>query len=199
MQEKSNLNFQLACMLIGHLLFYCSTFFWTEAGTYSVHSATFMFISMVFWALGFVGLFGQLSSELPIYSRIGLLYAFYGAFGGAAFAMEGLFIEIFGLSEKAGVEAAEAFPLALNLILYQSGPAFPLSLLILGIVLAFKKKITWISGILLSLSGIAFPLGRIMRKVELAHLTDILLLVAVVWIVFQLKKSLARTSQKNNG
>ncbi len=188
MQEKSSLSFQLACLILGQLLFSCSTFFWTEAGTYSVNSATFMFLSMVFWASGFIGLFGQLSSELPVYSRIGLLYSLYGTFGGAAFAMEGLFIEIFGLSEKAGVEAAEAFPLALNLIMYQSGPAFPLSLLILGIVLAYKKKITWISGILLSLSGIAFPLGRILRKVEVAHLTDFLLLVAVIWIAFQLGK-----------
>jgi hypothetical protein len=191
MQEKSNLNFQLACLILGQLLFSCSTFFWTESGTYSVNSATFMFLSMVFWALGFVGLFGQLSSQLPIYSRIGLLYALYGAFGGAAFAMEGLFIEVFGLSEKAGVEASESFPLALNLIMYQSGPAFPLSLLILGIVLAYKKKVNWVSGLLLSSSGLAFPLGRILRKIEVAHLTDFLLLVAVLWISLQLRKRAA--------
>ncbi len=99
--------------------------------------------------------------------------------------MEGLFIETFRLPEKAGVEASELFPLQFNLVLYQSGPAFPLSLLILGIVLAYRKIVTWPAGILLSLSGITFPVGRILRKVELAHATDFLLLTAVVWIAFQ--------------
>ncbi|OOG77495.1 hypothetical protein [Algoriphagus sp. A40] len=180
------LRFQLICLILGQLCFALSTFFWIDAGTYSVNSATWMFFSMVFWALGWMGLFGMLAEQMPIYSKLGLLYALYGTFGGAAFAMEGLFIETFDLSEKAGVEASEIFPLQFNLVLYQSGPAFPLSLLILGIVLAYRKKVTWPAGILLSFSGISFPVGRILRKVEIAHATDFLLLAAVIWISFQL-------------
>jgi hypothetical protein len=70
-------------------------------------------------------------------------------------------------------------------VLYQSGPAFPLSLLILGIVPVYCKKVSWPAGILLSLSGISFPVGRILRNVALAHTTDFLLLAAIFWIFFQ--------------
>lgn len=183
--KPSNSKFLFICLLLGQVCFCLSTFFWTEDGTYSVNSSTWMFFSMLFWAAGWVSLFDLVAEEMPWYSKLGMLYAFYGTLGGVAFAMEGIFIETFQLSSKAGVEAAELFPLQLNLVMYQSGPAFPLSLLILGIVLAYRKKISWPSGVLLSLSGIAFPMGRILRNVWVAHLTDLLLLLAICWIGYQ--------------
>lgn len=179
MQSASSFTdkkFRAICLVLGQLIVTISSFFWQENGRHTINGSVLVFFSMLFLSIGFIGLFDLLKQKLPLYSRLGFLYAMYGIFGGTAFAFEGLYSDIFNISDKIGVEAARLYPVQMNLVLFWSGPAFPLSLLILGIVLARTKTVKWWVGTLLSLGGITFPISRILRIEWLAHLNDILLL-----------------------
>jgi len=137
---------------------------------------------MVFWSVGFVGLFSMFRENNPWYARLGLLYAFYGVLGGIAFGFEGLFSQLFGV-EKAGVDAFERFPLQLNLVLFWAGPAFPLSLLVLGVMIMVRKVQPWWIGLFMCIGAVAFPVSRIMRIAWVGHAADLILLVPLVSVL----------------
>jgi hypothetical protein len=172
-------RFSVIALVLGQILFAITTFLWTVDGTYSVSAGAVMVFSMLCWAIGFFALFGWIEAKLFFYSRLGLVYALYGVIGGVGFAFEGTFTDALNFPGKMGLQAHKLFPFQTDLMLFWAGPAFPVSLLILGIVLAATKKVNWVTGILLSLGGITFPLGRILRIEWVAHLTDIILLAAV--------------------
>lgn len=167
---------------LAQLITILSTFIWNENGRHSINGSVLVFFSSFLWVFGFLGLFELLKKKYPIYSRVGLVYAIYGAMGGVAFAFEGLYSVIFNVSDKIGVEAAELFPLQMNLVLFWAGPAFPLTLLIYGIMLVISKKFKYWVGVLISLGGILFPISRILRISWVAHLDDIILLIPVLFI-----------------
>jgi hypothetical protein len=192
---QADLNYQTICLVSGQILFTATTFFWTVDGRYTTNASTIMFFSMLFWSVAFMGLFNQLKSVMPIYAKIGLLYALYGTFGGAVFSVEGIFENALEI-RKIGLTAADKFPLQMNLVMFQSGPAFPISLIILGIVLPLKRKISWFSGIFLAISGLLFPAGRIARSLLLAHITDFLLLAAVCWLSFEMIRNKKSAKQE---
>ena len=140
---------------------------------------------MVFWSYGFVGLFSLFKEKSPWYSRIGLLYAFYGCLGGIGFGFEGLYSDIFAVSDKIGVEDHELYPLPMNLVLFWAGPAFPVTLMIFGVMFITKRLgARWI-GMLFILGALAFPASRISRAQYIAHVADILLLIPLVLIAVQ--------------
>jgi hypothetical protein len=91
-----------------------------------------------------------------------------------------LFSEIFQLGSKIGVDAQEKFPLQMNLVLYWSGPAFPLSMMILGGFLTYRKKVSALTGALLIIGAITFPVSRILRTEWISHLADFTLLAGVI-------------------
>jgi hypothetical protein len=155
-----------------------SSFFWDAAGRYTVDGSVIVILSMVFWAAGLPGVFALFNERNPWYARIGLLYAMYGCFGGVGFGFEGLYSAIAG-ADKIGVAAHEQFPIQMNLALYWSGPAFPLSMLVLGIFLIYRRLVSPLTGILLMLGAIAFPLSRISRTEWIAHVADFVLLAGV--------------------
>jgi hypothetical protein len=181
--------FWYVCLIIGQSLQLISTFFWNENGRHSIDGPVLIILAMVFWAVGFIGLFDLFREKLPWYSRIGLPYAFYGCLGGAAFGFEGLYSAIFNVSDKIGVEAHGRFPLQMNLVLFWAGPAFPLTLLVLGILMVIKKIAPWWIGSLMSLGAIAFPLSRIMRIQNVAHLADVLLFAPLILLMLLVLKS----------
>lgn len=182
--SRIDYRFWAISLVLGQLLLSLTSFFWKSNGRYSVNSGTFMEIAMVFWAFGFIGLFEIIKGKAPIYARLGLLYAIYGVFGGVAFAFEGVFSEIFNVSDKIGVEAHQFYPIQMNILLFWSGPAFPLSLLILGVIYIRLKSFSWWVGALLAVGAVVFPLSRIMRIEWIAHISDLLLLIPVSVIAF---------------
>jgi hypothetical protein len=191
-------TFDSACLIAGQLAMCASTFFWNADGSYSVNSATIIILSMLFWAVGLQGVFGIFKDENPWYSRLGLLYAMYGCLGGIAFGFDGLFSEILQSESKIGLSGYERFPLQMNLVLFWSGPAFPLSMLILGGFLIYGKKATVLTGILLIVGAIAFPLSRILRMELMAHLADAVLLAGITLLVVGkpvMSQSASRTTQ----
>jgi len=146
---------------------------------------------MVFWAVGLQGIFNMFRDQNPWYARLGLLYAVYGCLGGIAFGFEGLFGEILGI-DKVGIEAYGKFSLQMNLVLYWAGPAFPLSVMVLGGFMIYRKNAGTITGVLLILGAVAFPLSRIVRTEWIAHIADSLLLAGVTLLAV---RSGGRTSQ----
>lgn len=142
-------------------------------------------------------MFDLLKEKSPWYARLGLWYAVYGCVGGIAFGFEGLYSAIFDISDKIGVAAYERFPLQMNIVLFWAGPAFPLTLMILGIVLIIRKiGNKWIN-LLFTLGGIAFPISRISRIEWIAVVADILLLIPVVVISMQFMKGQTLNEKKH--
>jgi hypothetical protein len=173
---QADRRFWFLCLIIGQIIETSSTFFWLDTGRHTINGSVLVILGMVFWMVGFIGLFDFFKERNPWYSKIGLLYAFYGCLGGIAFGFEGFYSEAIG-GNKIGVDIFAQFPLQTNLILFWAGPAFPLSLLLLGIMMIVRKvQPTWIS-ILIVIGAIAFPVSRISRTEWIAHLADVILLL----------------------
>src|SRR5215210_113163 len=174
-----------ASFVIAPLLFGASTFFW-QNGEYGVIGGTLLTLSMIFWIPVFYGLFSLLREKMPYYYPIGLLLAIYGCcVGGVSFGFLGFFSSIFHISHQTYINTLAQYPLSANLLLFWSGPLFPLSLLILSINLIRKKVIVLWPGILLGLGAIAFPLSRIPRIEIFAHLADLLLAIPILRFGFE--------------
>lgn len=168
-------------MILGPLLLAASTFYWKD-GEYGVNGGLLLSISLVFWIMVFIGLFDRLKKKMAAYAGWGLLLAIYGSVSGVCFAFMGVISEAFNIPHETFLATANKYSNAFNLLLFWPGPLFPLSLLVLGIVLWRNKIIPpWI-GILLVLGAIAFPISRIPRIAWLAHVADLLLVVPVLFI-----------------
>ena len=174
------------CSLIAApALFGLSTFFWNRADGRAEYGATggaLVAIATVFWIPAFVGLFDLLKDKAPRYAAAGLMAAIYGCVGGVGFGLDGLFAEAFGLSHQTRLDAWARFPTAFNVVLFWPGPLFPLSLLVLGAMLVRTRSVPRWAGILICLSGVAFPLSRIPRVAAVAHAADVLLFVPLAYV-----------------
>jgi hypothetical protein len=176
---KADRQFWFLCLIIGQTIELVSTFFWLDNGRHTLNGSVLVILGMVFWMAGFVGLFDLFKEKNSWYSKIGLLYAFYGCLGGIAFGFEGFYSRAFE-TDNIGLETISKFPIQTNLVLFWSGPAFPLSLLILGIMMIIRKvQPPWI-GILIVVGAIAFPASRISRVEWIAHAADVILLVPLL-------------------
>lgn len=170
-------RFESTCLVVGQVMATVSSFFWLETGRHDAVGSVIIILSMVFWSAGMMGLFRGFSGA---YAKIGLLYGLYGCLGGIGFGFEGLYSVVLGISDKIGVEAHAKAPMAMNLVLFWAGPAFPLTLMIWGVTASLKKVVpVWI-GILFFLGGVLFPVSRILRIEWVAHVADVTLLVGVV-------------------
>lgn len=188
MQSKLSVfdkKFWAICLITGQSIVIISSFFWNNNGRHTINGSVMVFFSMLFLAVGMVGLFDKLKAIMPVYSRLGFFYAMYGIFGGVGFAYEGLYSNVFSVSQKIGIEAYQLFPTQINLVLYWSGPAFPLTFLFLGIGYIRAKVVKWWVGVLLSVGGVTFPISRILRNEWLAHLNDIIMFIPLCIIAYQ--------------
>jgi len=181
-------KFSGVVLIIAPLLFGVSTFFW-QNGEYGIRGGTLIALSMIFWIPAFYALFGLLKNEMPYYWMIGLLLAIYGCcLGGVSFGLLGFFSTAFHIAHQSYIETLAQYPLSANLLLFWSGPLFPLSLLVLSINLIRKKKVNTRLGILLALGAIAFPLSRIPRIEWIAHLADLLIAVPLISLGYKFMK-----------
>lgn len=179
--RPERLLFGLSLML-APLLFAASTFFWRGDQTGIVGSTLHIFGNL-FWVLAFASMFRLLRQVTPWYAAGGFLVAAYGAVcGGAAFAFRDLFMALFQVSREASLQALSAYPFVANAVFWFGGPAFPLSLLVLGIVLAWTRTVPlWVGG-LIALGGALFPFAHIPDIALLAHAVDLLVLIPVWYI-----------------
>jgi len=113
----------------------------------------------------------------------GKAIAIFGcACGGISFGLEGMFAEMFNISHPAMLQALAQHPVAANIVFWLPGPAFPISILILGIMLCVKKVVPVWCGIILSVGGLLFPVSRILRIESVAHVVDFLMLIPAWYI-----------------
>ena len=165
------------------LLYAISGFFWINGGQYGVTCGTLIIIGSFFWVFALSGLFDLLVEQTPRYATWGRAIATYGCVcGGVGFGLQSMFSEMFNISHKAMLQAMVDYPIASNLIFWLAGPVFPLSILILGIVISIKRVVPFGIGILLSAGGLLFPLSRIFRIALVAHLVDLLMLAPALYI-----------------
>ena len=173
------------CLIIAPLLFAASTFFWQD-GEYGVEAAILIIFSMFFWIPALTGLFSLVKNEMPRYAVLGLWIAVFGCISGVCFAFLGYMATIFNISHEQYLYSLSHYPVTSQILLFGSGPLFPLSILILGINLILKRSVPAWTGILFCLAAIAFPLSRIPRIEWMAHIADLAMLIPSVAIAGQI-------------
>lgn len=170
-------------LIIAPILLGLSTFFWLN-GEYDVPAATLIILSMFFWIISLKALFGLLKDKMPRYAVWGQWIATFGLISGVGFAYLGYFSTIFNIPHNVYLKTLSDYPVSSQLLLFASGPIFPLSMLLLGINLIRTRSInTWV-GILLCLGSIMFPLSRISRIDIIAHIGDLIFLIPCAYIGF---------------
>jgi hypothetical protein len=169
------------CLIIAPVLFAVSTFFW-QGREYGVEAAFLIVLSMFFWIPALTGLFSLIKYEMPRYAVLGLWIAVFGCISGVCFALLGYLATIFNISHEQYLISLSHYPVTSQILLFGSGPLFPLSILVLGINLLIKRSVpVWISA-LLCVAAVAFPLSRIPRIEWIAHVADLALLIPSVAI-----------------
>lgn len=184
---SSEKTIQSIALVLAPVTFALSTFFW-QNGEYNVYSGTLIILSMFFWIPAFLALFGILKDRTPRYATWGVWIAIFGCISGACFGFLGYVTNIFNISHTAYLEKLSQYPISSELLLFASGPLFPLSILVLGIVYLITKQMPFWIAISFCLAGIAFPLSRISRTEWIAHVADLLLLVPTIAVGFKINK-----------
>src|SRR6476659_2778213 len=148
------------CLIIAPLLFAGSTFLWQD-GEYGVEAAILIIFSMFLWIPALTGLFSLLKNEMPRYAVWALWIAVFGCISGVCFAFLGYLATVFNISHEQYLKSLSHYPFTSQILLFGSGPLFPLSILVLSINLMLKRSVpAWIS---ICVAAIAFPLSRIPR------------------------------------
>lgn len=173
-------------MVLAPLLFALSSFYWTGDGQYGITGSTLLVFGSVAWIIAFVAIFRSLRDVTPRYAVGGLVAAVYGTIcGGAGFAFQGLFAALYEIPHDRVLRALADHPIVANAIFWIGGPAFPITLVVLGIVLARTRTIVPWLGILLSIGGALFPVARIPRMAGIAHAVDLMMLVPLWYLGFR--------------
>lgn len=165
------------CLVAGPTGSLIATTLWT-AGRYGAPGGTVLVLSMTLWAFGLVGLLEQLRPAAPRLTPPLLLLLLFGTTGGMAFGFLGFFEAVFDAGADESLAALEAYPLESTLLLWIPGPIMPSGLLLLAILLAWRRLVPlWTAG-LLAAGAVTFPLSRIPRIDLVAYLADGLIVVA---------------------
>jgi len=178
---KTEKNVQGISLVLAPLFLSASTFFWKD-GEYTVTGSTLLIVSLFFWIPALTALFSLSKDKCPRYSAYGFLIAVFGCISGVCFAFLGYLTTIFNIGHQQYLEALSHYPVSSQVLLFASGPLFPLSIIVLGIVLIRINAVPVWQGLLLTLAGIAFPVSRILRMELIAHITDFLFLLSCLFI-----------------
>ena len=174
-------NIQFSSLILAPSLLGFSTFFW-QNGEYSVNAATLLILSLFFWIPALQGLFGLIKNAHPRYAACGFLIAVFGCMSGICFAFLGYLSTVFKIDHQEYLIALSRYPFSSQLSLFASGPLFPLSIIVLGIMLAITRTIPAWQSLLFSFAGVLFPISRIRRIQPIAHCADLFLFVACIII-----------------
>jgi hypothetical protein len=171
-------------LIAAPLLMGVSTFLWKNGET-GMTGGALQIPSAAFWIVGLFGLFDLVRGEMPRYAAFGSLLAAYACLGYNNFGMEGIYLAVVRALGAGGIDiegTRGAMGGVLPVALLAPGGLFPLSLLVLGIVLWRTRRVPIWCGILLCVGGVSFPAGRIPRIEAVAHMTDLLLFIPAAWI-----------------
>lgn len=192
MKTAQNLDYKLwgLALLVAPILLILSSFFW-QGKEYGITGGTILVFALVFWIPALAGLFQLLANKMPYYARISILTSIYSCVGGINFGFVGIYSSIFSISHETYIKEFSKHMFAANLLLFWPGPLFVFNLLILGVNLIRTRSVpTWV-GVLICLGAITFPLSRILRIELVAHLSDGLLAIPLLymgWIFISTKR-----------
>ncbi|MEV5706808.1 hypothetical protein [Actinoallomurus sp. NPDC052274] len=169
------------CLILGPALQAISTFYWTDRYQ-GITAGTLIVVATTCWLVGLVAVYRIVEPRVPRYAAIALPVAIYGCVGGASFGLQGMHEELFNVSHTEAVRLIQQHPAAAYVTFWFAGPAFPLSLFVLGVVLTRIRAVPRPIGVLLFVSAIAFPISRVPREIAIAHLADFALLVPFAYL-----------------
>lgn len=171
--------FQRTVLVMAPVLSAISTFFW-ENGEYGTTGGTILIMALFFWVPALEVLFSLVKHTLPRYAQWGYFIALFGCISGMNFGSLGYYSEALNISHDAYLEALTKYPISSGILLFWAGPLFPISLVVLSVVVWKKRAAaTWIC-ICLGLAAITFPVSRISRISLVAHIADLLFLFPMV-------------------
>ncbi|WP_192808784.1 hypothetical protein [Actinomadura montaniterrae] len=153
-----------------------STFFW-NGGDQGIAAGALVVVATVFWVTGLAALFRLVERRAPRYAAFAFPLAVYGCVGGAAFGVQGLCEELFGVPHDTAVDLLRDHQAAAQAAFWLAGPLFPISVFVLGAVLMRLRAVPLPAAALMSVGAVLFPLSRIPREAVVAHLADLLLLL----------------------
>jgi len=171
------------CLIVAPALFAASTFFW-QNGEYGVEAAILIIFSMFFWIPALIGLFSLIKNEMPRFAVWGLWIAVFGCISGVCFAFLGYLATILNISHEQYLNSLSHYPVTSQILLFGSGPLFPLSIFVLGVNLMLKRSVPVLTGLLFCVAAMGFPLSRISRIEWMAHIADLAMLIpsaAIAW------------------
>jgi len=173
------------CLIVAPALFAASTFFW-QNGEYGVEAAILIIFSMFFWIPALTGLFSLIKNEMPRFAVWGLWIAVFGCISGVCFAFLGYLATIFNISHEQYLNSLSHYPVTSQILLFGSGPLFPLSIFVLGVNLMLKRSVPVLTGLLFCVAAMGFPLSRISRIEWMAHIADLAMLIPSAAIAWQM-------------
>jgi len=168
-------------LIVAPAIMAISSFFW-DNGRYDATGGTLVVLDSLFLIPAFMGLFSLVKEKYPRYAAWGQLIAILGCIAGANFGFADFFTHAFNISHQTYLDTLAKYPVASNLLLFQTGPLVPLSLLVLGVVLLRTRSVDIWVATLICAGAIMFPLSRIGRNQMLAHASDVLWLVPFAYI-----------------
>jgi hypothetical protein len=189
-------------LVIAPALFTAADAFWVGAAEYGLTAGTLLVLGSVFWVVAFAGLASAIRPHAPRLAGWGLLLGAYGAIcGGAAFGLQGVFNELYGVSHDQSLAALGEHPVVANVIFWMGGPAFPVTLLALACYLLVSRRAPVLVGVLLAAGAVLFPVARIPRIEILAMAIDLLILVPAAYLALRIARTgdLARRSSQPAG
>ncbi|MGC4036236.1 MAG: hypothetical protein QM764_09755 [Chitinophagaceae bacterium] len=176
LQLKKQHSMYGVSLLLAPFFQFISGFFWVGK-EYGVTGGTLLFLSVLFWIPALIVLFDLVKEKYPNYAAWGLLIAIIGFISGANFAMVGVMSEIFNIDHDSYLRGFSNYKLSADILLFQSGPLAPVSLLVLGVVLWRTRSVAPLIASLIIVGAILFPLSRILRVEWVTHVCDIFLLI----------------------
>jgi hypothetical protein len=168
-------------LILGPALNLLAGFFW-QNDTQGITAGTFIVLSTACWLIGLIGLFERLRPTAPRYVAAGLPVAVFGAVGGVAFGVQSIHEGLFAVSHADAVGRLGEHPFAAFAVYWVCGPLFPISLFVLGLVMAKMRAAPLPVAIMVSLGAVVFPLSRVTREASIAHVADLLLLLPFLYL-----------------
>lgn len=179
-------------LLLAPLLLAASTFCWIGRDV-GIAGGTLAVVSAVFWIAGLLGLVEWLRPHRPRTAAVMTVIVIYAVIAYNNFGMEGIYqeaLKVVGAGEVSRPALRNAFgPASLLIVMLLPGGMFPLSIVVLSVLLWRVKAIPAWCMIVLCLGGLSFPVGRIPRIPAIAHATDLLLLIGVAPVAWRYLRS----------
>jgi hypothetical protein len=180
-------------LIVAPVLQATSSLFW-EDGRYGAIGGTLVTVAAALWITGLAGVLDLLRPKLPLFATIGLPLMIVGAISGANFGFQGFYDVALGVRPEEALDALAAYPLQTGVLLWWSGPLFPIMLLAIGAALWRTNAAARWATAAICLGGALFPLSRIPRLEAVAIAIDLLILIGfshVGWLLLRQRREAA--------